>query len=185
MPHEPPEFSSRFFVISGAPGAGKTTLLLSLENRRSTVMEKGARAIIRTRSAIGGTALPWKNQEAYAELMLGWELRSYNEALRLHQPILFDRAIPDIIAHLELCGLPVQPNNTATTRPYSSRPTGPKSTGSVPKDASRPNRHKPPAKPSCRYTGAWATNPHAALEKHVQFVMEHIMNRQNTARENP
>ncbi|MCM1129567.1 MAG: AAA family ATPase [Alistipes senegalensis] len=109
--HEKPaECHPRFFVISGAPGAGKTTLLHLLKDHHFSVMEEGARFIIQTQSAIGGTALPQKNNPTYAELMLGWELRSYHEAKRLQNPVLFDRGIPDIIAHLALCGLPAPPH---------------------------------------------------------------------------
>ena len=120
MLQKPSGFHPHFFVISGAPGAGKTTLLRALEDRRFPIMEEGARAVIRAQSAIDGTALPWKNQQTYAELMLGWELRSYNEALRLHpnRPVLFDRAIPDIIAHLELCGLPIPPHLARAAEQY-------------------------------------------------------------------
>lgn len=185
-----PEFHPHFFVISGAPGAGKTTLLLSLEDRHFPVMEEGARAIIRTQSAIGGTALPWENQQAYAELMLGWELRSYHEALRLHlnQPILFDRAIPDIIAHLKLCGLPVPPHLVRAAEQYRYNQTvfiAPHWPEIYRTDAER--RQSPEqAETACetilsvyrRLGYKPVLLPRENLEKRVQFVMGHIKNRE-------
>src|SRR3546814_21067132 len=43
-------------------------------------MPEAGRAIIRDQVAIGGAALPWADSAAFAELMLGWELRSWHEA---------------------------------------------------------------------------------------------------------
>ena len=73
-------------------------------------MPEAGRAIIQDQRAIGGSALPWADRSAFAELMLGWELRSYREAQSYDGRILFDRGIPDIIGYLELSGLPVPPH---------------------------------------------------------------------------
>lgn len=70
-------------------------------------MPEAGRAIIRDQVAIGGTALPWADCAAFAELMLGWELRSWHEAGAPPGPIIFDRGVPDVIGYLRLCGLPV------------------------------------------------------------------------------
>ncbi|SLN73510.1 hypothetical protein ROA7450_04145 [Roseovarius albus] len=43
----------------------------------------------------------------FAELMLGWGLRSYRTALAMNGCVLVDRRIPDIIGYLPLCDLPV------------------------------------------------------------------------------
>src|SRR3546814_10617091 len=64
--------------------------------------------IIRDQVAIGGTALPWADRAAFAELMLGWELRSWHEAHDRAGPVIFDRGVPDVIGYLRLCGLPVR-----------------------------------------------------------------------------
>jgi len=70
-------------------------------------MPEAGRAIIRDQVAIGGTALPWADRGAFAELMLGWELRSWHEAHNRKGPVIFDRGVPDVSGYLHLCGLPV------------------------------------------------------------------------------
>ena len=70
-------------------------------------MPEAGRAIIRDQVAIGGEALPWVDQRAFAELMLSWEMRSYKEALRLGDLAVFDRGIPDVAGYLRLSGIPV------------------------------------------------------------------------------
>jgi Predicted ATPase len=102
-----PQLFENFFIITGAPGSGKTTLLRSLEDRRFIVMAEAGRSIIQDQTAIGGNALPWEDKHAYTELMLNWDLRSYREASQRGIPVIFDRAIPDIIGYLELNGIPV------------------------------------------------------------------------------
>lgn len=68
-------------------------------------MPEGGRAIIQDQVAIGGPALPWIDRSAFAELMLGWDMRSYREALEMPGPVFFDRAIPDVPSYLRLCGI--------------------------------------------------------------------------------
>jgi predicted ATPase len=71
----------RFFVITGGPGSGKSTLIDALAQRGLGAMPEAGRAIIQDQLAIGGEALPWSDRRAFAELMLGWEMRSYRAAL--------------------------------------------------------------------------------------------------------
>ncbi len=101
-------FFEQFFVITGASGSGKTTLLHSLEDRYFRIVQDGSPYIIEDQIAIGGKALPWENQQAYADLMLNWNLRSYRETPKQYkQPVIFDRGIPDIIAYLEFHNLSI------------------------------------------------------------------------------
>lgn len=80
-------------------------------------MPEAGRAIIQNQVAIGGTALPWADRLAFAELMLGWELRSYHEAYAFMEPVFFDRGVPDVIGYLRVCGLDVPEHMcTAATR---------------------------------------------------------------------
>jgi predicted ATPase len=97
----------RFFVITGGPGSGKTTLVELLAARGICTMPEAGRSIIQDQVATGGSALPWADRSAFAELMLSWELRSYREALRQSGPVVFDRGVPDVIAYLRVSGLPV------------------------------------------------------------------------------
>lgn len=94
-------------VVTGGPGAGKTTLLAHLAGRGLACTEEAGRGVIRDQVAIGGRGLPWDDRALFAELMLGWEMRSIALARGLPGPVLCDRGIPDIIGYLRLEGLPV------------------------------------------------------------------------------
>ena len=95
------------FVITGGPGSGKSTLIQALAERGVCAMPEAGRAIIQDQLAIGGQALPWADPSAFAELMLSWEIRSYRAALKLSDLVIFDRAVPDVLGYLRLCGLPI------------------------------------------------------------------------------
>ncbi|HWX50372.1 MAG TPA: AAA family ATPase [Roseomonas sp.] len=97
----------RLFVLTGGPGSGKSTLIEALAAGGLSHMPEAGRAIIQDQVAIGGTALPWSDRLAFAELMLSWDMRSHRAAQRLAGPVLFDRGIPDVIGYLRLSGLPV------------------------------------------------------------------------------
>lgn len=95
------------FVVTGGPGSGKSSLIEALTRRGLRSMSEAGRAIIRDQVRIGGSALPLADRATFAELMLGWELRSYHEASAIAGTVLMDRGIPDVIGYLTLCGLPV------------------------------------------------------------------------------
>jgi predicted ATPase len=97
----------QLFIITGGPGSGKSTLIEALAAHGFHHMPEAGRAIIRDQVAIGGAALPWSDRLAFAELMLGWELRSYRAAQELAGPVIFDRGIPDVVGYLRLNELPV------------------------------------------------------------------------------
>lgn len=99
--------SEQYFVITGGPGSGKSSLIDCLDKRGVASMPEAGRAVIRDQQAIDGPALPWKSPLAFAEMMLGHDLRSYREGRGRAGPVIFDRGIPDIIGFLLLCGLPV------------------------------------------------------------------------------
>ena len=83
------------FVVTGGPSSGKSTLIDALHGKGFASMPEAGRAIIRDQVRIDGTALPWADKAMFAELMLGWELRSWHEASALEKPVLMDRGIPD------------------------------------------------------------------------------------------
>src|SRR3546814_13674461 len=95
-----------FHVITGGPGSGQSTLIEALAVEGFDHMPDAGRAIIRDQVAIGGAALPWADRAAFAELMLGWELRSWHEAHDRAGPVICDRSVPDVAGYLRLCGLP-------------------------------------------------------------------------------
>lgn len=100
-------FAGRFFVITGGPGSGKSTLIRELARLGFSTTVEAGRAIIQDQLAIGGDALPWTNPQAFADLMLSWELRSYREASTTDGPVFFDRGVPDVAGYLRLMSLPV------------------------------------------------------------------------------
>lgn len=104
------------FVVTGGPGSGKSSLIAALARRGVATMPEAGRAIIQDQVRIGGQALPWADRALYAELMLAWELRSYQEAARLPGLVLMDRGIPDVIGYLNLSGLPVPSYMEAAAR---------------------------------------------------------------------
>lgn len=99
--------ADRFIVVTGGPGSGKSTLIDALRAEGFRAMPESGRAIIQQQVAIGGTALPWADRRAFADLMLSWDLRSYQEAEAGSGLTLFDRGVPDVAGYLDLCGLPV------------------------------------------------------------------------------
>lgn len=115
--------TDHLFVITGGPGSGKSSLVTALAAQGLHHMPEGGRAIIQDQVAIGGRALPWADRAAFAELMLGWELRSHREALALRGPVIFDRGVPDVAGYLTLCGLPVPDHvrRAAEVRRYNRR----------------------------------------------------------------
>lgn len=102
--------ADRLFIVTGGPGSGKSTLIAALACNGLLTMPETGRSIIRDQAAIGGTALPWADRGAFAELMLSWELRSYREAIELHGPVIFDRGVPDVAGYLRVGGLPTPPH---------------------------------------------------------------------------
>ncbi|MCA0015203.1 AAA family ATPase [Mesorhizobium sp. B292B1B] len=99
--------SDRFIVLTGGPGSGKTTLIEALRQKGFATSVEAGRGIIRDQSAIGGPALPWNDRTLFAELMLSWEMRSYQAAIDQEGPVFFDRGVPDTLGYLRLSGLPV------------------------------------------------------------------------------
>ncbi|HDR9280396.1 TPA: AAA family ATPase [Burkholderia vietnamiensis] len=109
---------ARFFVVTGGPGSGKTTLLDALERSGFARSHEAGRGVIRDQMAIDGPALPWRDRAAFAELMLNWELRSYELARRARGPVFFDRGVPDVLGYLRLTGLAVPAHAEAAARRF-------------------------------------------------------------------
>ena len=115
--------TEHMIVVTGGPGSGKSSLIDAMAQRGFRTMPEAGRAIIRDQIRIGGKALPWADRAVFAELMLGWELRSYQEALASDALVLMDRGMPDVVGYLTLCGLPVPAHfeTAAKTYPYNKR----------------------------------------------------------------
>ena len=94
-------------VITGGPGSGKSTLLNILNKKGFSMSMEAGRSIIQDQILIGGNALPWGDRELFADLMLSWELRSWQDATTSNNVHFFDRGIPDVKGYLSLCNLPI------------------------------------------------------------------------------
>ncbi|EKT56207.1 AAA family ATPase [Providencia sneebia] len=99
--------STKNIVITGGPGSGKSTLINILSSKGYMCFPEAGRAIIQDQVLIDGNALPWVDRKAFAELMLCWDMRSWNIAGDLGGIHFFDRGIPDIVGYLNLCCLPI------------------------------------------------------------------------------
>ena len=100
---------AHLFVVTGGPGSGKSTLIDALQRLGYVRSIEAGRAVIQQQMAIGGSALPWRDRAAFAELMLSWEIRSHETLKGGQGPVFFDRGVPDVIGYLELIGMPVPP----------------------------------------------------------------------------
>ncbi|AUO65394.1 ATPase [Citrobacter freundii complex sp. CFNIH2] len=95
------------FILTGGPGSGKSTIIATIIKRGFWCSKEAGRGVIQDQVNIGGDALPWANQTAFAELMLSWEMRSWHEAEEQTQPCFFDRGVPDVVGYLRLSELPI------------------------------------------------------------------------------
>lgn len=95
---------------TGGPGSGKSTVINALNHRGFKCFPEAGRGIIQNQVCIGGNALPWGDRDAFAELMLCWEMRSWREAEEYIAPCFYDRGVPDVAGYLHLSGL----SNTKT-----------------------------------------------------------------------
>jgi predicted ATPase len=98
----------RFHIITGGPGSGKTSLLHALQSKGHQCSVEAGRGIIQQQVAIGGRALPWDDKALFSELMLSWEIRSYQIAEQCTGIVFFDRGVPDIAGYLRLSNLPIR-----------------------------------------------------------------------------
>src|SRR5690606_31108253 len=100
----------------GGPGAGKSALVDALAGIGWRTFAEAGRAIMRQQEGIGGPAHPASNPAAYAEAMLQWDMRSFQESLAATVHCIFDRGIPDAIGYLRLIGHAVPPHMLRAAR---------------------------------------------------------------------
>lgn len=105
-------------VVTGGPGSGKSTLVEALAAAGVATSPEVGRRIIREQLAIGGQALPWADERAFAELMIEGEVAAHAAALALGVPVVLDRGVPDVIGFLRVSGLVVPPPMEVAARTY-------------------------------------------------------------------
>jgi predicted ATPase len=115
--------TDRLFVLTGGPGSGKTTLIEALAAAGVATSPEVGRAVIREQLAIGGDALPWADQRAFAELMVVRDVAAQEAALASGGVTVLDRGVPDVVGFLRVSGLSVPPHIDAAARRcrYNSR----------------------------------------------------------------
>ncbi|MEP7454712.1 AAA family ATPase [Phyllobacterium sp. SB3] len=114
--------NERFVVLTGGPGSGKTTIINELNRRGYTSSVEAGRGIIQQHVSIEGPALPWNDPALFAELMLSWELRSYEMARENEGIVFFDRGVPDITGYLRLSNISVPSHMSAAADHYRYNP---------------------------------------------------------------
>lgn len=117
------EDANRFFVITGGPGSGKTTLVDALGQAGYMRTIEAGRVVIQRQLSARGNALPWGDRIRFAELMLAWEICSYQMAVNGEGAVFFDRGVPDVLGYLRLIGetIPVRMERAAKQFRYNRR----------------------------------------------------------------
>lgn len=112
------------FIISGGPGAGKSTLLEALRASGFYCVDEASRQLIQEQVAEGSQCLPWTNLACFARLALTRMLADCALALEQTNEELafFDRGIPDILAYLQVGGLPIEDSYYQAVRACDYQP---------------------------------------------------------------
>src|SRR3982751_912966 len=97
------------FIISGGPGAGKSTLLEALRTTGFYCVDEASRQLIQEQVAVNSQCLPWIDLACFAKLALVRMTADCGQASAQTngEMSFFDRGVPDIIAYLQVGGLPV------------------------------------------------------------------------------
>ncbi|WP_058913011.1 AAA family ATPase [Entomohabitans teleogrylli] len=109
-------------IISGGPGAGKSSLIAELKTRGYLCCDETGRAIIQDQLAINGSALPWRDPLAFAEMMLCLEMRAWQIARHSRAAMFYDRGIPDIAGYLSISGFAIPPHLDNACRQFRYHP---------------------------------------------------------------
>jgi predicted ATPase len=84
-----------FFVFTGGPGVGKTTVIRHLQATGELVVEETHRAVIREQVESGGTAVPWIDRAAYADITARRDVAIFDAMAGETRRAFFDRGIID------------------------------------------------------------------------------------------
>lgn len=87
-------------VITGGPGFGKSSIIRELENRRYSVFHEVSREVLDHQVKTGGDVLPWKDHQAFNEVVFKGRLESFHAAANSQVLYFYDRGLPDSLAYL-------------------------------------------------------------------------------------
>ena len=88
------------FILTGAPGTGKTAILAGLGSEIATVAEP-AREVLAERRAAGEVAL---SPSDFVGRLLHKSIEKHKRALARPGIVVFDRGVPDCVAHAHQIG---------------------------------------------------------------------------------
>jgi predicted ATPase len=91
-------------ILTGAPGSGKTTLLDRVGAGVRCVPEP-ARRVLAEQRAVGGSATPERDPQAFVELLLRMTIDDHAAERSGDGVVLFDRGVPDCVAYATLMGV--------------------------------------------------------------------------------
>jgi len=114
--------TDRLHIITGGPGSGKSTLIDALAAAGIATSPEVGRAVIKEQLARGGNALPWGDELAFAEEMIGRDIAAHATALATGAVTVMDRGVPDVVGFLRVSRLPVPPHIDAAAREVRYNP---------------------------------------------------------------
>ena len=88
-----------YCVLTGAMGAGKSTVINRLAQKGFICVHEPAREILAEQRSIDADGVPEKDAGLFTRLMLSRAVNNYKRNSESTRPVIFDRAIPDIIAY--------------------------------------------------------------------------------------
>lgn len=88
------------YAISGGAGFGKTSIIKELSRRGYTVIPEVTREFIEELIEVDSHLLPWKNREAYQNVLIPKRVNAYLEAQSKPAPRFADRGLLDEIAYM-------------------------------------------------------------------------------------
>ncbi len=108
----------RPIVITGGPGAGKTSIIEQLAQQGCVTFAESSRNVIEQQLVVPNGILPWTDLPAFANLCLALMQQQKQQANQQAGFCFVDRAIPDIVAYLQLGGCQVSSSILSACQGY-------------------------------------------------------------------
>jgi predicted ATPase len=91
-------------VLTGAPGSGKTSVLDHV-GASIVRVDEPAREILAEQRAAGGAGTPDQDPTLFLDLLLRRSIEKRRDADDSHEPVVFDRGVPDCVAYALVLGV--------------------------------------------------------------------------------